>query len=140
MVKKRLEPVMLVVKAVEFASAAVAIEYVWDVAEQQPINEGEHRQAQTVGPKCQDNADRHDGASDELIEILGEIKLPAGTDRTAVKEVRRILDLADRLITFRTDDVLLSVPRNLDKFLTGRTIAGQEALHSVIPNLIRKYL
>ena len=52
---------------------------------EQPICQGENRQAQTVCPGHQDDPNTHNDKTKDLVEVLVRIELPAAANRTAVK-------------------------------------------------------
>jgi hypothetical protein len=68
MMHKRLEVALR--KSAEFTSALVAVDDRRNLAVQQPIDKGKHRQAETIREGHQDNANEHDETADKLVKIL----------------------------------------------------------------------
>src|SRR5690242_11582540 len=72
-------------KAPKFAPAAVTAGHGRDFAVHEPIDEGKKRKAQAVGPRDQDDPNRHNKTAQGLIKICGDVKLAAGAARAALK-------------------------------------------------------
>ena len=72
-------------EAAEFAQAFVTNHHGWNSLIKNPIEEREHRQTQTVGPRNEDDSNQHDKTSQRLVEIFLQVELPAAANGTAVK-------------------------------------------------------
>jgi hypothetical protein len=84
-------------KITEFAPAAVANGQSGYFMVEQPICQGENRQAQTVCPGHQDDPYTHNDKTNDLVEILVRIELPACAHRAAFKNTSNGLDLTENM-------------------------------------------
>ncbi len=84
MMQKRLKP-FIIGEPAKFASALIAIDDRWNPFMNNPIKKGKNRQAQTICKRDQNDADNHDQASHELVEIFRSIELPALANRAALE-------------------------------------------------------
>ena len=140
MMQERLETMVLVFKAVELTTATVAVENVRYLAVQRQIYQKNRRQAQPVGPRDKDYTHSHDQTAEKLVKIFRQVELPAGTTRTTVEHVIGVGDGTQLMPAIRTHQIRLPCPGDLNILLAFGTVTGNNPVHKVIPNLMRKYL